>query len=357
MKWSQVQWVNDDPETARYACEHCGALWDEADRIWSVRNGQWVAEKPFAGVAGFSINAMYSPWTRLSDGVRDFLSVRKSPDQLRVWTNTYLGETWEDAGETVDDWRLAERRETLQPVPDDVLLLTAGIDVQDNRLEVSVIGWGRDDESWVLSHDVLYGDPSTPQLWGALDSRLAQTFVTEEGRSLHIRAACIDSGGHFTNAVYQYAKRNQGRGVFAIKGVGGEGKALVGRPSKNNIAKCPLFPIGVHSAKDTLFGRLKIDDEGSGYVHFCDTLPDEYFKQLTAEKLVTKFHKGFKKREFVKVRPRNEALDCFVYALAAYSIMGVNVNTLQRAPIEKPAQKSTHGPVRPRKGGWVNSWR
>jgi phage terminase large subunit GpA-like protein len=357
LKWAQVQWVDGDPETARYACEHCGALWDEAERMWSVRNGQWIAEKPFAGIAGFAINGLYSPWTRLADGVRDFLSVKRSPDQLRVWTNTYLGETWEDAGERVDDWELAERREPLNPIPDDVLMLTAGVDVQDNRLEVSVIGWGRDDESWVLSHETLYGDPSTPQLWAALDTRLAQTYTTDEGRTIPIRASCVDSGGHYTNAVYQYCKRNQGRGIFAIKGVGGEGKALAGRPTKNNVGKCPLFPIGVHSAKDTLFGRLKIDAPGPGYVHFADTLSDEYFKQLTAEKLVTKFTKGFKKREFVKVRPRNEALDCFVYAIAAYSIIGVNVNAIKRAPVEKSEGQSQRTPTRPRKGGWVNSWR
>jgi phage terminase large subunit GpA-like protein len=357
LKWAQVQWVDNDPETARYACEHCGSLWDEADRMWGVRNGQWVADQPFAGIAGFAINGLYSPWTRLADGVRDFLAVKKSPDQLRVWTNTYLGETWEDAGERVDDWELAERREPLNPLPDDVLMLTAGVDVQDNRLEVSVVGWGRDDESWVLSHDTLYGDPSTPQLWSALDTSLNRQFTTTEGRTLPIRASCVDSGGHYTNAVYQYCKRNQGRGVFAIKGVGGEGKALAGRPTKNNIAKCPLFPIGVHSAKDTLFGRLKIGEVGAGYVHFADTLSDEYFKQLTAEKLVTKFTKGFKKREFVKVRPRNEALDCFVYAIAAYSIIGVNVNAIKRAPVEKAERKQATSPLRPRKGGWVNSWR
>ena len=357
MKWAQVQWVDGDPETARYACEHCGALWDEADRMWSVRNGQWVAEKPFAGVAGFAINGLYSPWTRLSDGVRDFLSVKNSPDQLRVWLNCYLGETWEDQGERVDDWALSERREALDPVPDGVLMLTAGVDVQDNRLELSVIGWGRDDESWVLSHETLYGDPSTPALWSALDTKLAQTYTTAEGRVLPIRATCVDSGGHYTNAVYQFCKRNQGRAIFAIKGVGGEGKALAGRPSKNNVAKCPLFPIGVHSAKDTLFGRLRIEDVGAGYVHFSDTLSDEYFRQLTAEKVVTKFTKGFKRREFVKVRPRNEALDCFVYAIAAYSIIGVNVNTIRLPAAQQSKAQSQRTPTRPRKGGWVNSWR
>ena len=367
LKWSNVQWIDGDPETARYACEGCGALWSDADRIWAIRNGEWRASKPFTGVAGFAINGMYSPWTPLADGVRDFLNVKKNPEMLRVWTNTYLGETWEDQGETVDDWSLAERREPLPSIPDEVIVLTAGVDVQDNRLEVTLLGHGRDDETWVLSHDTLWGDPSTPQLWTALDSKLFAQYETESGRQLMIRSTCVDSGGHYTNAVYAYCKRNAGRRVFAIKGVGGEGKAMVGRPSKNNVGKCPLFPVGVHTVKDTLFGRLKITDQGPAYVHFSDTLPDEYFKQLTAEKIVTRYHKGFQRREFIKTRPRNEALDCFVYALAAHAIIGVNVNALAARLDAAPAETEEKAPPAParqgfiprpqRVGGFVNSWR
>jgi len=367
LKWSNVQWIDGDPETARYACEGCGALWSDADRIWAIRNGEWRASKPFTGVAGFAINGMYSPWTPLSDGVRDFLNVKKNPEMLRVWTNTYLGETWEDQGETVDDWSLAERREPLPSIPDEVIVLTAGVDVQDNRLEVTLLGHGRDDETWVLSHDTLWGDPSTPQLWTALDSKLFAQYETESGRQLMIRSTCVDSGGHYTNAVYAYCKRNAGRRVFAIKGVGGEGKAMVGRPSKNNVGKCPLFPVGVHTVKDTLFGRLKVTDQGPAYVHFSDTLPDEYFKQLTAEKIVTRYHKGFQRREFIKTRPRNEALDCFVYALAAHAIIGVNVNALAARLEAAPAETEEKAPPAParqgfiprpqRVGGFVNSWR
>jgi phage terminase large subunit GpA-like protein len=367
LKWANVQWIDKDPETARYACEGCGALWTDADRIWAIRNGEWRASKPFTGVAGFAINGMYSPWTPLADGVRDFMAAKKSPEMLRVWTNTYLGETWEDQGETVDDWALAERREPLPSIPDEVIVLTAGVDVQDNRLEVTLLGHGRDDETWVLSHDTLWGDPSTPQLWTALDSKLFAQYETESGRQLMVRSSCVDSGGHYTNAVYSYCKRNAGRRVFAIKGVGGEGKAMVGRPSKNNVGKCPLFPVGVHTVKDVVFGRLKVSEIGPSYVHFSDTLPDEYFKQLTAEKIVTRYHKGFQRREFIKTRPRNEALDCFVYALAAHAIIGVNVNALaarlEAAPVETE-EKAPPAPARQgfiprpqRVGGFVNSWR
>ena len=366
LKWANVRWDDKNPDSAHYVCEHCAVMWTESDRIWAIRNGEWVVTQPESSVAGFAINGMYSPWTSLSDAVREFLSVKKNPEQLRVFTNTYLGETWEDEGETVDDYELSERREQMPNVPDDVILMTAGVDVQDNRLEVSIIGWGRDDETYVIAHETLYGDPSTPQLWTNLDSVLNTQFETESGRQIAIRASCVDSGGHFTNSVYAYCKKNAPRRIFAIKGVGGEGKPISGRPSKNNIGKCLLFPVGVDTAKDLLFARMRIKEAGPGYMHFADALNDEYFRQLTAEKIVTRFHRGFKKRVFEKIRPRNEALDCMVYALAAYGILGVNVNALadklenaqDAAESGEKEQRQTPYPQRANpRGNFVTSWR
>lgn len=365
LQWANVQWEEGQPETAKYLCKGCGVLWTDSDRRWAVRNGRWVAHNQFNGVAGFAINGLYSPWTPLADGVRDFLSMKKNPEQLRVWTNTYLGETWESEGERIDDHDLAGRREQWSgKVPDEIVILTAGVDVQDNRLEISTIGWGRDDESWVLDHETLYGDPSTPQLWAALDSVLSRVYETFDGRQMAIRGSCVDSGGHFTNSVYAYCKKNTGRRIFAIKGVGGEGKPVAGRPSKNNVGKCPLFPVGVDTVKDLIFSRLRINEEGPGYIHFSDKLDEEYFRQLTAEKIVTRFHRGFKKRVFEKVRPRNEALDCMVYAVAAYAIIGVNVNAyadrMERKPepVEIPKERTQRVPfVQRNSGGFANSWR
>lgn len=367
--WGHVKWEDNDPETAKYMCEECGVLWTDSDRRWAVRNGQWIAHKEFHGVAGFRISGLYSPWTPLSDGVRDFLAVKKNPEQLRVWVNTYLGNLWEDPGETIDDIGLADRREPMDYVPDDVVLITAGVDVQDSRLEISYIGWARDDESYVLGHETLFGDPSTPNLWANLDTALYKQFETESGRMLGIRGTAIDSGGHFTQSVYAFCKKNWGRRIFAIKGVGGDGKPIAGRPSKSNSLKCPLFPVGVDTGKDLVFARLRIQDVGPGYVHFSDQLNDEYFRQLTAEKIVTRYHKGFKKRVYEKIRARNEALDCMVYAVAAYAIIGINVNTFadrlqkeeevakeQSEEDKEVAQKKQ--PFVPRTGrNFVNGWR
>ena len=369
LRWANVKWQENEPDTAQYMCEHCAVLWSDSDRVWSVRNGHWHATKEFTGVAGFAINGLYSPWTPLTDGVKDFLKVKKNPEQLRVWTNTYLGETWADAGETVDDYMLSERREPMPAVPDDALILVAGVDVQDNRLETTILGIGRDDESWVIDHVTLYGDPSTPQLWSALDSQLFKQYETESGRQVAIRAACVDSGGHFTNSVYNYCKKNAGRKVFAIKGLGGQGKPIAGRPSKNNVVKCPLFGIGVDTVKDLLFARMRIQEQGAGYIHFADHLNDEYFRQLTAEKVVTRYHKGYKKRVFEKIRARNEALDCMVYAYAAYAIIGINVNAFAEkaeaiaqekqkvADKEVPKRPVRRSFVPPTRKGFANSWR
>lgn len=360
--WANVEWTDNDPDTAAYRCEDCSVLWTETDRRKAIRGGEWVAEEPFNGIAGFAISALYSPWTPLSDGVMEFLAVRKNPEQLKVWTNTYLGQSWEDEGEKVDEYNLMDRKEDFaEKIPEECLILTAGVDVQDDRLEISTIGWGKDDESWVIDHKVMYGDPSTPQLWTSLDTHIFQTFTTHDDREIPIRAVCVDSGGHYTNSVYAYAKKNAGRRVFAIKGVGGEGRPIVSRPSKNNIGKCPLFPIGVDTTKDLLFARLRINEVGAGYIHFSDILNEEYFRQLTAEKIVTKYHRGFKKRIFQKIRPRNEALDCFVYAIAAYAIIGININALAereaRGPVKKP-EAPKNQPFVPKSGkSFVNSWR
>jgi phage terminase large subunit GpA-like protein len=369
LKWSQVQWEKDKPETANYICEGCGSVWDDADRYRAVRAGEWVAQNPEHKIAGFHLSGLYSPWTPLADAARDFLVAKKSPETLRVFVNTFLAETWEDQGERVDDYAVAERAEQFDAELDEgVVVVTAGVDVQDDRIEAEIVAWGRDEESWSIDYRTLYGDPSTPQLWQDLDSLLKTTYATRDGRELNIRAACIDSGGHYTQSVYNFVRPRQARRVFAIKGMAGESRPIASRPSKNNSGKVPLFTLGVDNIKELIFSRLKITMSGAGYMHFPDDRPDEYFKQLAAsEKIVTKYHKGFPRREFVKTRTRNEALDCRVYAIGALAILNLNINAIadrqeaaaaqpvQQQPVQKPIPQVFQRP-RPR-GGFANSWR
>lgn len=372
LEWKAIVWQRDDegehlPDTALYYCQECGAGIDDAQKRTMLRKGEWRAERPFTGHASFHLSELYSPFRRWRDIVKSFLEKKHSGD-VQSFVNVSLAETYEEEGEQIDDFALAARREPFDgKVPEEAVILTAGVDVQDDRLEVSIIGWGKDDESYVIDHRELYGDPSTPSTWTSLDSILFANYETHSGRQLIIRATCVDSGGHNTKAVYDYAKKNAARRVFAIKGMGGEGKAIAGRPSKNNIGRCPLFPIGVDTVKELLFTRMRITDEGAGYIHFSDTLPDEYFKQLTAEQIVVKFHRGYQKRVFKKMRPRNEALDCFVYAVAAQSILNVNVNALamklgkvhdSQLDEQKPATttKKTFVPSVRRGGGFAKNW-
>lgn len=329
LKWSQVQFESDRPETAGYACESCGSIWDDAGRARAVRRGEWRATDKFAKTAGFCVSGLYSPWIPLEDAVRDFLAARKQPSTLRVWVNTYLAETWEEDGEGVDDYSLSERAEDWGDiVPADGLILTAGVDVQDDRLEAEIVAWGKDEESWSIAYKTIHGDPSGPVVWRDLDEFLYGVYEHEYGEEMVVRATCIDSGGHHTQAVYKYVSTREAKRIFAIKGVGGEGKPMIGKPSKNNIGKIKLFPVGVDTVKSELFSRFKITEPGPGYCHFPEGRDPEYYKQLTAEKVKIKYHKGFARREFVKIRTRNEALDVRVYAKAALALLNVNLNGL-----------------------------
>lgn len=370
LMWSNVHWEDDNPKTARYHCAECGSAWTESDRHAAVARGQWVAHKPFNGAAGFWFNALYSPWVDLVDTVEEFLACRKDPMRLKTFVNTILAETWEDQGDGVDDYAVAKRKEDYDGIPDDVVLLTAGVDVQDDRLEVEIVGWGAGEETWQIDYQVLYGDPSSPQLWSRLDEILLATYEHPLGEPMLIRATCVDSGGHHTRAVYNYAKTRAGHRVFAIKGVGGEGKPIVGRPSKNNVGKVPLYAIGVDTAKELHYARLRIDEPGPGYCHFQAKRDDEYFRQLTAEKQVIKYHKGYPTRTWIKTRTRNEALDVRVYAIAAFHILNVNMDSIVRrfyanvsgrTVSEKETKPVKPHPLvpkkRPSKGGFANNWR
>lgn len=370
MRWSNVHWHDGDPKSAHYACEHCGSVWDDADRRKAVAKGRWEATEMFRGVAGFHLNALYSPWSVLSDAVEEFLSARKDPMRLKTFVNTFLGETWEDQGEGVDDMSIYDRREEYDEIPEEVVLLTSGVDVQDDRVECEIIGWSKGEECWSIAYHVIYGDPSSPKIWKDLDDIIGTTYRHPSGEEMIVRATCIDSGGHHTRAVYNYAKTRQR--VFAIKGVGGEGKPIVGRPSKNNIGKIPLYGIGVDTAKELLYSRLRIDEPGPGYCHFPSNRDPEYFKQLTAERQVIKYNKGFAHRVWVKTRTRNEALDVRVYGIAALAILNVNMDSVYSKFYANMVRKDTpvatpekaHPLADPRKlarrpgaGGFANSWR
>lgn len=364
--WSNIRWDDGDPTTAMYYCEECGAGWTDSQRIAAVRRGEWRATRPFKGVASFHVPGMLSPFVSMEAAVREFLEVKKDPARLQVWVNTYLGETWEEQGEKIDAHDLMERREEyLTQIPAEVTLMTVGMDVQDDRVEMEFVGWGNDYESWSIDYKVVYGDPSTTHFWAEVDEVRTQVYHHPLFGDIWAQRGCIDTG-HFTQQVYKYVRGKQPT-LFPIKGVAGIGRPIVGKPSTNNIGKVPLVPVGVHTAKELVMRRLGAQEGDGGYCHFPAHYGVEYFNQMTAEQLVTRYHKGFKKQEFVAIRKRNEVFDCRVYATAALELTGVDVNAhrraleikLQEAKEAKEAEEPTKSRKSPqrRRPGFVDSWR
>lgn len=351
LRWAQVRWPDGRPDQAAYACEHCGALWDDPLRWRAIKGGEWRAEAEFRGIAGFHVNEIYSPWVRLADMAQGFLDAKRSPETLKTWVNTSLGESWEEDGERADSHRLEARAEVWEAAPAGVLLVTGGVDVQADRLEVELVGWGVDEESWSLRHAVLYGDPSGPDLWQELDALLQERVETEDGRSLPIQAACIDSGGHHTQQVYRFVGGKARRRIWAIKGMAGAGRPVwPKRASRNNKGRIDLFIVGVDSAKDAVYARLKIPTPGPGYCHVPRGRDHEWFEQLTAEKVVTKYQRGFPVRTYVKRDgQRNEALDCRVYAYAALQSLNVKwgrlLASVERAAAPGPEPPPKQAPI------------
>lgn len=323
LMWSNVKWPPNEPHKATYHCVDCGAAWSDIERWTAVRGGEWRPEGPFQGVAGFWLNELYSPWTRVADMASAFVEAKKSPESLRAFVNTSLGETWEEQGETIDGTGLAERVEEWDLLPAGVLVLTAGVDVQADRLEVEVVGWGRDEESWSLSHVRIFGDPSAAAVWFDLDRVLTQTYSRLDGARLPITAACVDSG-YATQAVYSYCSNKFRRRVYAVKGMSSAGRPIWPKKSTKAGGKVNLFTIGVDAAKDATYARLRITRPGPGFCHFPADRDPDWFAQLAAEQVIVKYSKGFPTRVWEKkAGARNEALDCRVYAYAALQSLSV----------------------------------
>lgn len=365
-----VKWPDDNPLDAYYVCEHCAAIITDSDKPEMLRRGEWRASKPGGVVAGFHINELYSPWVTFGEMAANFVDAKRLPETLKTWINTALGETWEESGETVDETGLLARRENYGPeIPMQASVLTCGVDVQDDRLECETVAWGHGEESWSVEYQVFTGDPARPEVWKALDDYLLSTFDHESGAKLRISSACIDSGGHHTKQVYAFTSRRFARRVYATKGVAGPGKPLISRPNKNSKAKGRVFMLGADTGKDSVYARLKISDPGPGYCHFPAHYDADYFAQLTAEKVVSKYTHGFRTRVWVKksAHARNEALDCRVLAMAALEIINVRIDRVsariaqRQAPKPEP-EKPPEIPIRSRRpqvrrGGFVMGWR
>jgi phage terminase large subunit GpA-like protein len=341
--WANVKFEKGSPETAAYCCPHCGSIWTEGEKSDAVSKGEWRGAAPFTGIAGFHINELYSPWRTLAQIADDFLKAQNNPERLKVWVNTSLGETWELAAtDRADPTALQARAEpyALGSVPAGVGMVTAAVDTQGDRLELYVWGYGEGEEAWVLARHVFWGDPTHQIVWDQLLEQLDRPLTAPNGAPVIARVVAIDSGGLHTQSVYNFCRTHRMRRtpyglqeVIAIKGQSQSEKTILGKPTDQEvnwkgkkIAKgVKLWPIGVSAAKSLLYGRFRIVAPGPGYVHFSNELPEEFYDQLTAEKLMTKYVKGFPRVEWqLDKGKRNEALDCAVYAYAGALRIGIN---------------------------------
>ncbi|MDD3181220.1 MAG: phage terminase large subunit family protein [Alphaproteobacteria bacterium] len=346
LKFSQLKWPHNEPDKAAYECEHCGQLFAEHHKTEMLAHGYWEAHAEGDGrTAGFHISSLYSPlgWRSWAEIARAWLDAQGSDASIKSFKNTELGETYVESGEAPEWHRLYDRREDyrIATVPMGGLFLTAGADVQKDRLELEIVAWGRDRECWSVDYRVLQGDPAKADVWIALDAVLAESFTHENGVNLAILKLAIDTG-YATQEVYDWVRRQQGDRVLAIKGVDRLGAPL-GAPSHMDVTVegkrkrrgLLVWPVGSSFTKSELYGCLRKDaptDEQkaqgirypAGYCHF-PKYGEDYFKQLTAERLVTSKNKrGFPFREWRKERDRNEALDCRVYARAAAASVGID---------------------------------
>ena len=213
MQWKQVQWEKGKPETAQYFCQHCGEAWSEADRLKAIQRGKWVATAPFKGHAGFRANKLISPWKPLTFLAAKFLEAKAGgTETLKVFVNTQLAETWKEKGDAPEWERIYERRELYKigTVPERVLFLTAGVDIQNKRIEVEVTGWGRGKESWSIDKRVFDGDTATDDSddspWKKLDALLNETWGNEAGQYFGITVMAVDSG-YRTQVVYNWCRK------------------------------------------------------------------------------------------------------------------------------------------------------
>jgi phage terminase large subunit GpA-like protein len=385
--FKHVEWEKSEnghrhrTETARLYCEACGTGWNEGQRRKALQTIRWHQTRPFECCgeqqspleayesawrsdddgsvekvwdwwssdlhavyrakcricgdwavpnehAGFQAGKLFSPWAKDSPAhiAKKWIAADGDEDKKQVWYNTQNAQTYrKHAGREIVLNSLLARRENWPAglVPDGVALLTAGIDIQDYRVEIEVVGWGRDEESWSIEHHVIDGEMSDPSTRTAVEEYLLRTWRRNDGTQFEVRAACIDSGGHHTDAVYSFSKANLGRKWWAIKGESARTGFRnpvwpVKRPSSRSRKSFRPIIIGVNAAKDFVRDALHKDTPGARYMHFNGDWDQPAFEQLTAERIQVEGEGALRIRKWVPIAGRaNERLDCRVYAYAA----------------------------------------
>lgn len=346
------KWTDNDPETVRHLCPHCGTLISQADYlvVAEAHTGRYESDDgttldlqgifrnpegdiipPPRHIAFVGAWSAYSPNVSWPSIVRDFLAAMREhgegkKEKLQTFTNTTLGEYWAEDYEKSDDNELRARAEPfpLERCPMGCLLLFAAVDTQPNRLECNVWGYGRGLETWSIADRVFFGNPDEDDVWADLEEFIFETeFPHAAGTALKISATDIDTRGHNTHAVYNWVSKHQRKNVFAIAGRSGREKHIKDGASKVDIdwrgrlrkKGLVLWWVGTNHAKDLLHSRLQIQRPGPGYIHFSNELSDEWFKQYTGEARTTRRGPRGEESAWTATRKRVEKWDCATYSI------------------------------------------
>lgn len=346
-----------------YICPGCGGISTENE----VREqpAKWIAEHPEAyenGCRSFWLNAFVSPWASWKSTIMEYLYAIGNSKKLQVVYNTRFGELWEDRGDLEDEDSVMARREIYEAeLPEGVLVLTCGVDTQDDRLEFEVVGHGHFGESWGIKKGIIMGRPDNPEVWAQLDDIIDKVYYFESGAGLKISMTFVDEGGHFTQEVRYHCRERLGKKVFAIKGRGGDGVPYTSPPKKQKIVikgkalgTCWQYTIGVDAGKQIIMDNLRVQSPGAKYCHFPkrDDYGSAYFKGLLSERLV---YKPERKNpwlwEKIPGHERNEALDCRNYALAAFKALPIDLDAIAQRllMIKKGKEDSLPAPKKSQK--------
>jgi phage terminase large subunit GpA-like protein len=358
LKFENLQWEPGEPETVMCYCPHCGGGIEEYQKTEMLNKGKWIAENPGHYRVGFNLSSLYSPigWLSWAQVVRKFEAAGNDIEKRKTFNNTILGLPWEESGETIANEYLERRREQyICEVPPEVLLLTMAVDVQKDRLEYLVKGWGKYEECWGIEYGVLRGDTSElaspdkdfPTPWQQLDIARTKGYKRIDGTEVRIVCVMIDCG-YNSDVVYQYTKPRERMRVFSVRGSSTVDKPIMNKPSRNTKNRAAIFYCGTNQAKELIYSRLKIDNAGPGYYHFP---ADEkmgfdaaFFAGLTCEKKIAVYKRGFKRLEWHKAKSaRNEPLDLDVYNLVAIRFLEKDLIRLT-AQMEALEKKTTAEP-------------
>lgn len=351
-----------------YICPGCGCISDEI--TMKRQPARWEADNPDAhlqGVRSFWLNAFVSQWASWNSIILKYLNAIGNTRKLQVVYNTCFGLLWEDRGDLEDEDSLMARREEYgAELPDGVLVLTAGVDTQDDRMEYEVVGHGHFGETWGIEKGIIMGRPDDTNTWTKLDEVVFnRVFRFEDGLGLRCSMSFVDEGGHFTQDVRLQCRARISRKVFCIKGMSGPDKPYTAPPKKmkvvvNKVAigTCWQYQLGVDSGKQIIMDDLKVKKPGSKFCHFPkrDDYGPGFFAGLLSERLV---YDPAKKQPWIWQKipghERNEALDCRNYALAAFKALPANLDEIDRGlkalrgkadptgvatPVPKPQRRS-----------------